>query len=66
MTYVKPLTDVLAQHLSWHWARLKFITRFTAAILTCTSTNLRRVALALTASMKPASNYRWIRRFLSE
>lgn len=65
MTYVNDLTNVLSAHLPWHRARLKFIARFTAALLQLTTTNLRRLALALKGSVQPASNYRRIQRFLS-
>jgi hypothetical protein len=62
MPYAGRLTDVLADHLPWHRARLKFIARFTAALLQLTTTNL---ALALKATVKPASNYRRIQRFMA-
>lgn len=65
MAYVESLTDVLAEHLSWHRARLSFIARFTTALLKLTTTNLARVALALKAGVKTASNYRRIQRFLA-
>lgn len=65
MTYVKPLSDVLAEHLPWHRARLNFIARFTMALLTLTTTNLAKLALALKASAKTASNYRRIQRFMA-
>jgi hypothetical protein len=64
--YVRQLTDVLAEHLPWHRARLKFIARFTTALLQLTTTNLARLALALKATVKPASNYRRIQRFMAD
>lgn len=63
--YVRRLTDVLAQHLPWHRARLKFMARFTSALLQLTTTNLAKLALALKATVKPASNYRRIQRFMA-
>jgi len=65
MTYVNDLTNVLSEHLPWHRARLKFIARFTSALLRLTPANLRKLALALKGSVGPASNYRRIQRFLS-
>jgi hypothetical protein len=60
------MTSVLSDHLGWHRARLKFMARFTAALLKLTTTNLRELALALKADVKEESNYRRIRRFLSD
>jgi len=65
MPYVQSITDVLSANLGWHKARLKFIARFTAALLKMTTTNLREIATALKAGVKEESNYRRIRRFLS-
>jgi hypothetical protein len=64
--YVRQLTDVLSQHLPWHRARLKFIARFTTALLQLTTTNLAKLALALKATVQPASNYRRIQRFMAD
>jgi hypothetical protein len=63
--YARQLTDVLAQHLPWHRARLKFMARFTTALLQLTTTNLAKLALALKATVKPTSNYRRIQRFMA-
>lgn len=65
MAYVESMTDVLSEHLDWHRARLKFMARFTSALLRLTTTNLWKVALALKAGMKLESNYRRIQSFLS-
>ena len=65
MTYVNDLTNVLSEHLPWHRARLKFMARFTSALLRLTTANLRKLALALKGSVQPASNYRRIQRFFS-
>lgn len=65
MTYAEPLTNVLAEHLPWHRARLRFIARFTIALLKLTTTNLAKLALALKPTVKTASNYRRIQRFLA-
>jgi hypothetical protein len=64
--YVRQLTDVLTQQLPWHRARLKFIARFTTALLQLTTTNLAKLALALKATVQPASNYRRIQRFMAD
>lgn len=40
--------------------------RFTSAVLAMTTTNLQRIAIALKAGVKTASNYRRIQRFLIE
>lgn len=66
MQYVESMTDVLSDHLGWHRARLKFMARFTTALLKLTTTNLRELAVALKADVKEESNYRRIRRFLSD
>jgi hypothetical protein len=64
--YVRCLTDVLSQPLPWHRARLKFIARFTTALLQLTTTNLAKLALGLKATVQPASNYRRIQRFIAD
>ena len=61
--YVQSITDVLSSHLGWHRARLKFMARFTSAVLAMTTTNLRRIAIALKAGVEAKSNYRRIQRF---
>ncbi len=66
MHYVQSITGVLSDYLGWHRARLKFMARFTSALLKLTTTNLREIAVALKAGVKENSNYRRIRRFLSD
>jgi len=58
MPYVQSITDVLSSHLGWHRARLKFMARFTSAMLSMKTTNLRRIAIALKAGVEAKSNYR--------
>lgn len=65
MRYVNSITNVLSDHLGWHRARLKFMARFMSAVITLTTTNLSKIALALKAGVKLESNYRRIQRFLS-
>ena len=66
MRYVDSITSVLSDHLGWHRARLKFMARFTSALLRLTTTNLSKIALALKAGVQLESNYRRIQRFLSD
>jgi hypothetical protein len=64
--YASKLTDVLSQHLpSWHKARLKFMARFVGSLLKLTTTNGKKLALALNPRVKAASNYRRIQRFMA-
>ena len=65
MHYVRSITGVLSEHLDRHRARLKFMARFTSALLKLTTTNLWEIAVVLKAGVKEESNYRRIRRFLS-
>lgn len=65
MPYVASLTNVLSNHLGWHRARVKFIARFTTAVVKQATTDLWAIALALKADVQPASNHRRIQRFLS-
>ena len=58
MPYVQSISDVLSSHLGWHRARLKFMARFTSAVLAMTTTNLRRIAIVLKAGVEAESNYR--------
>jgi hypothetical protein len=65
------MTSVLSDHLGWHRARLKFMARFTTALLKRATTNLRELAVALKAGVKEESlaeisAHRRIRRFLSD
>ena len=66
MHYVRSITGVLSDHLGWHRARLKFMARFTSALLKLTTSNLWEIAVVLKAGVKEESNYRRIRRFLSD
>jgi uncharacterized protein (UPF0216 family) len=66
MPYVASITSVLSGHLGWHRARLKFMARFTMALLQRRSADLWQIALALKADVQLKSNYRRIQRFLSE
>lgn len=66
MWYMHSITNVLSDHLGWHRARLKFMARFTVALLQRTTTDLWALAVALKGSVKNASNYRRIQRFLAE
>ena len=71
MQYVESMTSVLSDHLGWHRARLKFMARFTTALLKLATTNLRELAVALKAGVKEESlaeisARRRIRRFLSD
>jgi hypothetical protein len=71
MRYVASITNVLSGHLGWHQARLKFIplkfmARFTSALLRLRATDLWKIALALKAGVRQKSNYRRIQRFLAE
>ena len=65
MRYVASITSVLSDHLGWHRARLKFMARFTSALLRLTTSDLWKIALALKAGVHPQSNYRRIQRFLA-
>jgi hypothetical protein len=66
MRYVASITNVLSDHLGWHRARLKFMARFTSALLRLTTTDLWKIALALKAGVRKKWNYRRIQRFLAE
>jgi len=66
MHYVRSITGVLSDHLGWHRARLKFMARFTSALLKLRASNLWEIATVLKAGVKVESNYRRIRRFLSD
>jgi hypothetical protein len=64
--YVAFITNVLSGHLGWHRARLKFMARFTSALLRLPTTDLWKIALALKAGVRQKSNYRRIQRFFAE
>jgi hypothetical protein len=57
MRNVASITNLLSDNLGWHRARLKFIplkfmARFTLALLRLTTTDLWKIALALKAAPK--------------
>jgi len=66
MWYMHSITNVLSDHLGWHRARLKFMARFTVALIQRTTTDLWALAVALKGSVQTASNHRRIQRFLAE
>jgi hypothetical protein len=64
--YASKLTAVLSERLpSWHRARLKFMARYIGSLLKLTTTNGKKIALALNPSVKEDSNYRRIQRFMA-
>lgn len=65
--YARKLTAVLSERLpsSWHRARLKFIARYVGSLLKLTTTNGKKLALALNPQVQSSSNYRRIQRFMS-
>jgi len=65
MKYYRSLTDLLQRHFSIHQARLKFIARFTLALLMQSTVSFPKLALVLSRGAKPASNERRIQRFMS-
>ena len=65
------MTDVLSDHLGWHLARMKFVARFTSALLKPWAANLREIAAWLKAGVKEESiaeisAHRRTRRVLSD
>lgn len=66
MRYYRSLTRLLQERLAMHKARLKFIARFTLALLMQATVSFPKLALVLSGSAKPASNYRRIQRFMAD
>lgn len=66
MKFYRSLTRLLQERLSMHKARLKFVARFTLALLMQATVSFPKLALVLNASAKPASNYRRIQRFMAD
>ena len=62
--YVTVLTNVLTKLLGLHSARLNLMARFVLCSVQLTTTNLRRIAVALKADVLKRSNYRRICHFL--
>ena len=64
--YARKLTAVLSERLpDWHRARIKFIARYVGSLLKLTTTNGKKIALALNPQVQSSSNYRRIQRFMS-
>ena len=66
MWYMHSITNVLSDHLGWHRSRMKFMARFTVALLQRRTTDLWALAVILKGNVQDASNHRRIQRFLAE
>ncbi len=60
------LEQKLAANLDWHGARIKFLARFLAALLTTRTVNLAQIACVFAGDAQPDSHYERCRRFLKD
>jgi hypothetical protein len=60
------LEQKLAANLTWHGARIKFLARFLAALITTRSVNLAQIACVFAGDAQPTSHYERCRRFLKD
>lgn len=60
------LEQKLAANLDWHGARIKFLARFLAALITTRTVNLAQIACVFAGQAQPASHYERCRRFLKD
>ena len=60
------LAQKLAAKLDWHGARLKFLARFLAALITTRTVHLAQLACVFAGAAQPDSHYERCRRFLKD
>lgn len=60
---VSALQAALAEHLSWHGARLNFLARFLLALFKVRSVNLAELAAGFGGKSQAASSYKRLQRF---
>lgn len=64
MTHLRSLEQTLSDNLPWNQARIKFVTRFLAALFSQRTVNLARLATAFSGYASEESNYKRLQRFL--
>ena len=64
MTDLHLLEQKLLENLPWNRARIKFVTRFLAALFSQRTVNLAKLATAFAGHATEASNYKRLQRFL--
>ena len=64
MTHLRSLEQTLSDNLPWNQARIKFVTRFLAALFSQRTVNLARLATAFSGHASEESNYKRLQRFL--
>lgn len=60
------LYDILRNHLTWHGARIGFLTQFLLAMLRVQTVNLAQLATAFEGKPKIDSHYKRLQRFLKD
>jgi Transposase DDE domain len=60
------LEQKFAANLDWHGARIKFLARFLAALITTRTVNLAQIACVFAGDAQPDSHYERCRRFLKD
>src|SRR6266511_2665449 len=64
MNDLHSLEQKLAANLAWHGARIKFLARFIAALITTRTVNLAQLAAVFAGRAQVASHYQTCHRFL--
>ena len=63
MNDIRLLERMLADNLSWHTARIKFVAAFLLALVAVKNVNLVELACAFAGRAKPDSHYKKLQRF---
>lgn len=63
MKDIRSLEQTLAQHLSWHKARVKFVAAFILALVTAKTVNLVQIASVFAGNARQDSKYKKLQRF---
>jgi Transposase DDE domain len=63
MNDIRLLEQMLADNLSWHKARIKFVAAFLLALVAVKNVNLVELACAFAGRAKPDSHYKRLQRF---
>lgn len=66
MNEINKLQAALSPHLSWHGARVRFLTLFLVALFRVRTVNLTEIPGAFASRAKAESNSKGLKRFFSQ
>ena len=66
MKEINLLCEKLQQHLGWHGARLKLVSKFLMSLMRVKTVNLAEIATGFSGEAKLESHYKRLQRFFRE